>query len=190
MGYHRAGFEVVGVDIKPQPRYPFEFHQGDAMEYPLEGFDVIHASPMWLGFTCQRFRTTDEGREDTVTPIYDRLRQSGLPWVCESGSLGPLRDAALFCGPAYGLKVIRHMWFASSELILTAGCVHVPGGCVKGLYIPNRGSYHKDRKVKVPTQRRAYAREAGIEWMHGRQADLAVPPAYTEHIGKALLNAI
>ena len=158
------------------------------MTFPLEGFDVLHASPMWLSFTWQAFRGAHT--EDTVTPIYERLKSSGKPWVCESGTHGPLKDCALFCGPSFGLKVIRHMYFSSSELILTPGCTHIAGGCVRGYYIPNRGSYHKDRKIKVPTQRRRYAEEAGISWMHGRQADLAVPPAYTEFIGAQLMAAL
>jgi DNA (cytosine-5)-methyltransferase 1 len=162
------------------------------MTFPLDGFDVIHASPMWLGFTAQAFRTETGRGHDTVTPIYARLVASGKPWVCESGSHGPLRDAALFCGPAFGLRVIRHMWFASSEVLLTPGCAHEWGGCARGLYVPLRGAYHKDRapEKRPPTQRRVYAEAAGISWMAGRAADLAVPPAYTEFIGTQLLRAL
>ena len=181
MGYHRAGFDVVGVDIDKQPRYPFECHQADALTFSLDGFDAIHASPMWLGFTWQAFKTEAGVGDDTVTPIYDRLRASGKPWVCESGSFGPLPSTALFCGPAFGLKVIRHMRFASSELLLTPGCVHRIGGCADGEYAALRGVYNKDRDParRSKTDRPAYQAAAGIPWIKGRAADLAVPPAYT-----------
>lgn len=186
VGYDRAGFEVVGVDIEDHPRYPFEFHRADAMTFPLEGVDVIHASPMWLAHTWQRNGRT----EDTVTPIYERLRACGKPWVCESGSHGPLKDVALFCGPAFGLRVIRHMYFASSELLMTPGCQHVRGGCKTGLYYALDGSYHKNRDAITRQNRRAYRDAAGVGWMSARAADLAVPPAYTEFIGAQLLLAL
>lgn len=190
VGYARAGFEVVGVDVKAQPKYPFEFHQGDALEFPLDGFDVIHASPMWLGHTWQSFKTEAGVGHDTVTPIAERLRASGKPWVCESGSFGPLKDCALFCGPAFGLRVVRHMYFASSILLLTPGCVHKIGGCADGIYVPLRGVYNKDRERKSKTDRPAYREAAGLEWMAGRAADLAVPPAYTEYIGRQIIKSL
>ncbi len=87
-GYHEAGFEIVGVDIVPQPNYPYEFHQADAMTYPLEGFDVIHASP-----PCQRFarsrhlgktRNFKRATIDLLQPTIDRLQQSGIPYIVEN----------------------------------------------------------------------------------------------------------
>jgi site-specific DNA-cytosine methylase len=74
-GYHRAGFDVVGVDIEPQPHYPYEFHQADALTWPLDGYDAVHASPC-----CQhhanvtRWRGSAEDHEDLLTPTLARLR--------------------------------------------------------------------------------------------------------------------
>ena len=86
MGYYRAGFDVVGVDIKPQPRYPFEFHQGDALAYPTDRFDAIHASP-----PCQAYsqgtlsqRARGDVYPDLVAPTRQTLNCSGLPWVIEN----------------------------------------------------------------------------------------------------------
>lgn len=191
MGYHRAGFEVVGVDRKAQKNYPFEFHQADAMTYPLDGFDVIHASPLWFRFTtCAAALGTAENHPDDVTPIYDRLRACGKPWVVESGSTGPLKDCALFCGPAFGLKVIRHMYFASSHLILTPGCNHVRDGCAQGIYAAYRGQYHTNRRQSPIRSRGAWRAAARLDWMTQVEAELAVPPAYTEYIGRHLLTVL
>jgi hypothetical protein len=189
MGYHRAGFDVVGVDIKPQPRYPFEFHQADALTYPLDGFDAIHASPMWYRFSpLGAKRYADD--PDTVTPVAVRLAGSGLPWVCESGTLGPLKGTAQFCGPAFGLGVIRHMYFASSALLMPPECNHVRGGCASGLYVPFKYSYHGRRPEGAGNTRFRRRLAAGIDWMNNREAYLAVPPAYAEFIGGELLKAL
>src|SRR6476660_7498674 len=89
MGYHRAGFEVAGVDIKPQPHYPFEFHQADAMTYPLDGFDVIHASPPCQAFTQMSARWRGKGgkadsHEDLLTPILEKLASNRVPYIVEN----------------------------------------------------------------------------------------------------------
>src|SRR3989338_9102679 len=96
MGYSRAGFtEIVGVDIKPQPRYPFTFIQADAMTYPLDGFDAIHASP-----PCHKYSTVGKQSakklgtiySDLVGPIRERLEAAGVPYVIENVMGAPLRQ--------------------------------------------------------------------------------------------------
>jgi DNA (cytosine-5)-methyltransferase 1 len=188
-GYARAGFEVVGVDKDPQRRYPFQFVQADAMTYPLAGFDAVHASPLWYAFTAlaksRGFRANDP---DDVTPIYERLKASGLPFVVESGSLGPLKGACQFCGPAFGLQVIRHMYFASNVDLRAPRCACVRGGAADGLYVAYKGSYGKGKRNPPRRSRREWKDAAGLGRMTWAEAHLAVPPAYTEHIGKRLLE--
>lgn len=187
-GYARAGFEVVGVDRAPQKRYPFEFHQADAMTFPLDGFDVIHASPLWYKFTAlsqsRGFRADDP---DDVTPIYERLKASGLPFVVESGTRGPLVDVCEFCGPALGLEVIRHMYFASNVPLNPPACACVHGGAAKGLYVAYKGSYGKGRINPPRRSRKEWQIAAGLSRMTWAEAHLAVPPAYAEHIGRQLI---
>ncbi len=99
MGYHRAGFEVVGVDIVDQPNYPFEFHQADAMIYPLDGFDAIHASP-----PCQAYSTiSPHGKEypDLYRATRDRLIAHGGVWVIENVIGAPYRSGFILCGSMF-----------------------------------------------------------------------------------------
>lgn len=191
MGYHCAGFDVVGVDIKAQPRYPFTFHQADAMTFPLDRFDAVHASPLWYRFTAlcasRGFRADDP---DDVTPIYDRLKASGLPFVVESGTLGPLKDVHLFCGPAHGLEVIRHMYFASNVPLEAPPCACVRGGAASGLYVAYKGSYGKGRINPPRRSRKEWKAAAGVPHMTWQEAHLTVPPAYTQFIGQQLLQHI
>lgn len=188
MGYHRAGFEVVGVDIEPQPNYPFEFVQADAMEYPLEGFDVIHASP-----PCQAYSMLNNfvRREypELIAPI--RERAAGLPLVIENVVGSPLRNPLLLCGQMFGLRLFRHRLFELPIVTLQVGHTH-------GRWrAPRRGKGNvrpKEGEVWAPTghfaDKRGAAQAMGVRWMtkHAEIAQ-AIPPAYTEYVGRLLMEA-
>ena len=180
MGYHRAGFEVVGVDIKPQLHYPFEFHQTDAMTYPLEGFDVIHASPPCQAYTAMQHICKNKHKHpDLVAPIRKILSLSKKPFVIENVVGAPLKIDLLLCGSMFGLKIIRHRIFESNALsfILTLTCHH------DGVYDP----WHKDGVG----QREKLSKAMGIDWFMTRpEVREAIPPAYTEFIGKKIINLL
>jgi DNA (cytosine-5)-methyltransferase 1 len=199
MGYHRAGFEVVGVDINPQPHYPFEFRQGDALEFGAKSvfaftsFDAIHASPPCQKFT--RFQLSQPKRAnrhpDLIGPVRIELQRTGLPWVIENVPGAPLLDPIQLCGSAFGLvargdrQLIRHRWFECGF-----GWAETVPPC-----------RHEGRAVMVTGHGKdgyrgsglaAYeAREAmGINWMNRDELAQAIPPAYTEWIGQQLLEAV
>lgn len=176
MGYHRAGFDVVGVDIAPQPRYPFEFHQADAMTYPLDGFDAIHASPPCPRYAnVTRWRGDQDAHPDLLPPIRQRLDESGLPWVIENVVGAPMRADLMLCGSMFGLKVRRHRWFESNILLFT-------------MLPPCRHS--RDLLPFMHKNELAYAHALGVPWMTAVSARDAIPPVYTEHIGRQLLEHI
>jgi C-5 cytosine-specific DNA methylase len=188
MGYHRAGFEVVGVDIAPQPHYPFEFHQGDATTWPLDGFDAIHASP-----PCQRFSAlcratgTASRHPDLIEPIRQHLTASGLPWVMENVEGAPMQSATI-CGAAMGLEIVRHRQFETNWLLLTPGCAHNRGDTITGKLVAFREGSVKNGRHLPPRAGRKHLRPAmGCDWMTQKEADQAIPPAYTEFIGEQLL---
>src|SRR5687767_8750763 len=114
MGYHRAGFEVVGVDVAPQPNYPFEFHQADALTFPLDGFDAIHASPPCQAYSTQG-RSSRWGQDPSSPPLIpqtrERLISAGVPYVIENvaGARAHLRHPILeLRGPNFGLnRIVR-----------------------------------------------------------------------------------
>lgn len=203
MGYHRAGFEVVGVDIRPQPRYPFEFHQADAMDFPTEGFDAIHASP-----PCQHFSamTVVSGRRedhpDLLEPCRQKLKATGLPYVIENVVRAPLLNPVVMCGVAMGLTIVddgvryvayRHRLFECSFPIMVPPCAcHKAAGVVLGMY--GGGTRQDTRKGKDPgggNTRKANADQSrrlmDMPWATRDEINQAVPPAYTEHIGGYLM---
>ncbi len=194
MGYHRAGFEVVGVDINPQPHYPFEFHQADALTYPLDGFDAIHASP-----PCQRYSVAanihgGEHHPDLVPPTRDRLLAWGGPYVIENVPGAPLRNAFTLCGRAFDLNVRRHRLFETNVPMMAPGCGSHEGDwlLVFGHTVLERGHQSGRAKGGGPVIRRKHVgtdrgRAAmGIDWMNRDELSEAVPPAYTQFIGEQL----
>lgn len=184
MGYHRAGFEVVGVDIKPQPHYPFEFHQADAMTYPLEGFDVIHASP-----PCQdhmRSACKVHGTGWMLSGIRERLEKSNLLFIIENVPGAKMRIDIDLCGCIFGLRVLRRRWFEVNWncFNLLAPCAHI------GQYLSVVGNgtptaiLNKGFRQTVKLCRDAM----GIDWMTRAELSQAIPPAYTLWIGKQLMK--
>lgn len=212
-GLQRAGFHVTGVDIKPQSRYCGDaFHQADAMAFPLDGFDFIWASPPCQAFCSMKSMPNAKEHADLVDPIRRRLKKSGAEWVIENVPGAPLaRGSVLLCGTMFGLGVgdaelRRHRWFESSFAMLTPSCSH--GARSRSRVIGVYGGHGRDRRrirpatvgvyggaggksVRDGTQQFSTAerREAmGIDWMTGAELSQAIPPAYSEYIGRAILS--
>lgn len=209
MGYHRAGFDVVGVDKDDHPNYPFEFVQADAMTFPLDGFDAIHASPPCQAFTAMGTMPNARAHEDLLTGTRARLEAAGRPYVIENvpGSPIDVRPPDLFgeggaivlCGSMFNLRTAeyelrRHRWFESSLPLIQPSCRHSDRKVV-GFYgdharIRARQNGHKDRGADIvgTEAKLALVRDLmEIDWMTWAEANQAIPPAYTEHIGAQLL---
>lgn len=192
-GYARAGFEVIGVDIRPQPHYPFEFHQADALTFSLEGFDAIHASPpcQWHSKTRKILEgksLTPRWRGDEITRIRERL--AGHLYVIENVPGAPLLDPVTLCGEMFGLRVIRHRLFESSWSLRQLphrphrGTTNSHRGYSRGGYYITVGGHNynpHDGRVAMD-----------ISWMKYRDGELneAIPPAYTAYIGQQLLKVL
>lgn len=197
VGYARAGFEVVGVDIANQPHYPFEFHQADALTFPLEGFDAIHASPpcqRWIGWqNIGRARGGVNDWPDLLTPLRRRVRATGLPYVIENGPNTPMVEPLTLCGSTFSLGVRRHRKFESSVLLMHPGrCRHT--GDEVGVYGKLDGRRLFTRKdgteLHNPPSLEAAQVAMGIDWMTWDELREAIPPAFTEWIGTQLLAAL
>jgi DNA (cytosine-5)-methyltransferase 1 len=182
MGYHRAGFdEIVGVDIKPQPRYPFTFVQGDALEYVKahgHEFDAIHASPPCQAFTTAR---VIHGREhpDLLTPTRWALGVTLRPWIIENVPGAPMLADVVLCGSNFGEpRLKRHRWFElgfHKPLVLLPPCAHDDDNIIS-VFGHGGHIYHGVAE---------WREVMGIDWMNRDELSQAIPPAYTEFIGKA-----
>lgn len=205
-GYHQAGFDVTGVDLNPQPRYPFEFHQADALEYVREHaheFDAIHASPPCQAYSITRNTHTVE-HPDLLEPTRQALIQTGLPYVIENVVGAPLHDPLLLCGSMFGLRandtdgiplaLRRHRLFESNVWLMGAGgCVH-DNTLVAGSYTGSRNRTPEQRDQPrlggYTPHVTVRAELLGIDWMNEHELAQAIPPAYTEWIGTQLLNEL
>jgi DNA (cytosine-5)-methyltransferase 1 len=191
MGYHRAGFdEIVGVDIKPQPRYPFQFVQGDALEYVAEHgheFDAIHASPPCQGYSrTQKLQGNDHPMliEDTRK----LLQATGKPYVIENVKGAPLKDATLLVGSMFGLMTMRPRLF---ETNFPLPPVLAPPPHARHAEMGRKPKPGEYVHVVGHVTDVAYCRDAmGIDWMIRDELAEAIPPAYTEWIGRHLIEHI
>ena len=186
MGYHRAGFEVVGVDIKPQPHYPFEFHQADALTFPLVGFDAIHASPPCQAYSSMRWR---DDHPDYYAATRDRLLGARVPFVIENVIGAPYDHGVMLCGSMFDLRVQRHRNFETSWLILWPNCLHEARErpyTITGKGNKTAGDYKHSRHAAVAD----WPEIMGMPWAKGEEISLAIPPAYTEWIGHRLLEVL
>ena len=198
MGYYRAGFDVVGVDVVPQPSYPFDFIQADAMTFPLDGFDAIHASPPCHEHSkvLQRNRLR-KGAHNTgwmLEATIDRLRPLEVPWVVENVEGAQFPDVphkVRLCGPSFGLDLRRHRWFASNVDLQALPCDHA--WQTPRFRSLNRNKttpatvigVHGNINYKGELELRKHA--MGIGWMNNKELVLSIPPVYTEFLGKQLL---
>jgi hypothetical protein len=200
MGLHRAGFDVVGVDIRKQPRYPFEFHQADALEFPTEGFDFIWASPPCQGYSShvssrssQWVPTMGKDEPRLIDEVRRRMELAGVPWVIENvvGSRSELRPTLELCGTMFGLPISRHRLFQSNVLILAPA--HPACRGVAKDFAAARGWEHRDMTVTGKGRRKGTAARwseiLGIDWpMSQHELAEAIPPAYSEFIGRQVLR--
>lgn len=201
MGYYMAGFQVIGVDINPQPRYPFEFHQADAMTFPLDGFDAIHASPPCHDHSNVTGRNRKaEGAKGTgwmLDATIERLVASDLPFVVENvetADFPPTVYRVRLCGSSFGLDVRRHRWFASNAPMLTPPCAHPlqrprfrsldsrrPAGSLATVVgVHGHLNYVGEFALRCAAM--------GIDWMTNDELSQAIPPAYTKFLGEQLLT--
>lgn len=201
MGYHRAGFKVIGVDIQPQPHYPFEFVQADAIDFlsTLDeddmwgawGFEAIHASPPCQEFSVTRSVHPHLHYPDLIEPIRVALVKSGLPWVMENVPGAPLYRSLVLCGCMFeGLRVYRRRLFESNVMLLGMSCRKHRVPVARGKQ--RRARYDEGYFVTVAGDpgRRVGNAAMGIDWMTGNEVSQAIPPAYTEYIGRQLLQAL
>ena len=198
VGYHQAGFDVVGVDIKPQPHYPFPFIQADALSLDasfIASFDVLHASP-----PCQAYSDLAKrnGNGDDwprlIEPVRDMFVGSGLPYVIENVEGAPLKDYVVLCGTMFDeLRVLRHRLFETNFSVVPPP--HKPHPLVH-TFDRRKAHYGKTDEWKDYVQVTgggnctiAAARDAmGIDWMNKREINESIPPAYSRFIGRELMK--
>lgn len=206
MGYHRAGFHVVGVDSQPQPRYPFEFIRADALTVALNGFLVVHASPPCQAYSLSRHRVAPERRRQhpTLLPtVREKLTAWGGLYVIENVPGAPMVTPSLLCGGSFNLSAAcadgvtralrRHRLFESNLRLngSRSGCqcrkgekvgVYGNGGGWASRFDPYRAGYKGCKSESVQA--------LGIDWMTIAELSQAIPPAYTEYIGRQIMTAL
>lgn len=199
MGLHRAGFDVTGVDNRPQPNYPFTFILGDALQADLTGFDFVWASPPCQAYTRMTqglLASQGRGREypRLIEDVRAKLQSWGGLWIIENVPGAPLDNPAQLCGSAFGLLVQRHRIFESNVLLLDTPCEH-------GWQTFDKPSLHRlqgrSRVVGCYGNGRGkgddkalWSRAMGIDWMTRKEMAQAIPPAYSEFLGRQVIGAL
>ena len=204
MGYHRAGFEVVGVDIANQPHYPFKFIRADALElldspwFDRQAFDLIHASPPCQHYSdlAGRNRNADE-HPDLIGPTRDALGRLPQPYVIENVEGAPLIAPTTLCGTAFmlgvdGYRLRRHRLFETNWPLAYLPVCSCARDSRPIIDVSGGGPTHAPRKDKGGgrTYKGTVAQKAaamGIDWMTGAELVEAIPPDYAQTIGHKFL---
>jgi DNA (cytosine-5)-methyltransferase 1 len=204
VGYHRAGFEIVGVDIDAQPNYPYRLYRGDALDvvrqliegtpaWPHGEFDAIHASP-----PCQRWTRAQnaidnaDAHPDLIAPLRPLLEAAGVPYVIENVVGAPLVEPMTLCGTSFGLRaegfeVRRHRLFESNVPLWGLPCAHeLPAMPVFGHSAGRDFRRKHGRDIGADTKRAGM----GIDWMSRDEVSEAIPPAFTEFVGGQLVEQL
>lgn len=189
-GYHRAGWDVVGIDINPQPRYPFEFHQADALHYLAEHwgeYDAIHASPPCQSYTPLGALHPSKIYPDLIAATRGLLDLTGLPYVIENVMTAPLikSQAIVLCGGMFGLRTYRHRRFESNQPLEAP---RHPKHVIRTATKQRRQRWEEGWHVSITGDVGTYLgpEAMGIDWMTGNELCEAIPPTYTEHVGRQL----
>lgn len=197
-GYAEAGFFVVGVDIEDQPNYPFPFYRGDAFVMLPRLLKLLPVAAVAASPPCQAYSAIvplamKATRPDLVEPTREILHDSGLPFIMENVNLAPLEMPTMLCGTTFGLGVQvedewhqlqRHRFFESNLPLFSPGpCKHA--GQVVGVY-GKPGGYDQRRRKKLHNTAQ-WAAAMGIDWMSAAELTQAIPPLYTQFLGRQLM---
>ena len=199
MGLHRAGFDVVGWDIKPQKNYPFEFRLGDALQADLKGFDFVWASPPCQAYSVASKSHRDAGKvyPDLVAATRDKLEALDCPWIIENVVGAPLYGNVItLCGVMFGLGVFRHRVFESNFLLSEPDHSAREGKIGDGKYFSIAGGAGRwkswgtvKRNVSKGTAAQ-WSNAIGIDWMTRKELTQSIPPAYSEFLGRQIIRTL
>jgi DNA (cytosine-5)-methyltransferase 1 len=197
MGYHRAGFETRGIDINPQPNYPFDFVQADAFEYLRkygDRYDFVSASPMCHDHSPLASVAGTDGTYWQVAAIRKLLIAIGVPYVIENVMTAPLRKdiSIMMCADNLGLRTVRHRRFEPGNGVLLTSPGPHRAHRAKTATSRRRERWAQGWHVSVTGDVGTYVgpEALGIDWMTGDELSQAIPPAYTEFVGRQVLEQI
>jgi DNA (cytosine-5)-methyltransferase 1 len=179
--------DITGVDINPQPKYPFKFIQADALTFDLTGYDFIWASPPCQAFTRAKHLQGNK-HPDLVDAIRQRLIQANVPYCIENVEGAPLINPIMLCGTMFNLQTYRHRLFETNfkvtqppHLKHTTKQAKMGRPPQKGEFIQVVGNFSGVEFAQIAM---------GIDWLGQKELSQAIPPAYSEYIGKQYLKSL
>ncbi len=194
-GYYKAGFDVTGIDLKHGRRYPYKYIKGDVLLYLqdldfLRSFDIIHASPPCQTHSITQHLRNAQGKSTSKLDLIPQTRAaliaSGKPYVIENVPGSPLINPIQLCGSSFGLQVRRHRLFESNMKLTGSVCDHKAQGRPVGVYGSLNDQIPKGGKTATTIDE---GRDAmGMPWAIWTELVEAIPPAYSEYIGKQIIN--
>jgi len=194
-GYYKAGFDVTGIDLKHGRRYPYKYIKGDVLLYLqdldfLRSFDIIHASPPCQTHSITQHLRNAQGKSTSKLDLIPQTRAaliaSGKPYVIENVPGSPLINPIQLCGSSFALQVRRHRLFESNMKLTGSVCDHKAQGRPVGVYGSLNDQIPKGGKTATTIDE---GRDAmGMPWAIWTELVEAIPPAYSEYIGKQIIN--